>query len=116
MSMNEIFQWLGLAAAYLIAGLTAWGFFNWSVEAITVLHGRIERAFAYRVRSEVGREISAIAHWFTQDTGAWKALQAVGESLNTRPDLRRLDGDEIRELWRAKCRELENQTDNGGKS
>lgn len=114
MSMNEIFQWLGLAAVYLVAGLTAWGFFNWSVEAIGRLLDRIESAIAYRARAEVGQEISTIAHWFTKDTGAYKALQAVGERLSKRPDLRRIDGDELRELWWAKLREHENE--NGGQS
>lgn len=59
---------------------------------------RFEWAIAGKTRHEVGRSISASAHWFSESDDAWRALKILGDRLTR--GMGAADPNEWREEWR----------------
>jgi hypothetical protein len=77
-TFTSIIGWLALlAVAILIAGGVVWG----AVEACKgVMHWMYCKAY-YQAQTEFARHIRGSAHWFSEDAGAWIALQTLAETM-----------------------------------
>lgn len=102
--METMFQWLGLAVAWVIVVLLAIGLFGWIIEGIKSLHERMVSDAKLVARQDLGREISAQAHWFSESKEAQTVLVILGQRLAQNPDYR-YDAENVREAWRRKLTE-----------
>ncbi len=99
--METMFQWLGLAVAWVVVILIAWGLFNWAVEAVTNLYDRMVSSAKLHARHDLGHEIAVQAHWFSESKEVETVLRVLGEWLVKYPDYR-YDAEHVREEWRRK--------------
>ncbi len=102
--METLFQWLGLAVAWVVVVLIAWGLFNWTIEGIRNLYDRMISSAKFQARQDLGHEIAVQAHWFSESKEAATVLRVLGERLIKYPD-HRYDAEGVREEWRRKLDE-----------
>jgi hypothetical protein len=102
--METMFQWLGMAVAWTMVGLIAWGLFNWTLEGTAKLHERLVSAVHLQARQELGREIAVQAHWFSESKEVQAVLDVLGKRLAENPQYR-YDAEHVHKAWRKRLSE-----------
>jgi hypothetical protein len=87
---------LGFAVAAIIA---ASGYF---VESSAKARWHRDQILSRDSKRDLGASMASLAHWFTEDVAAWKAVEIIGLEIQRKGDF---DVSECRTRWRQEVRD-----------
>jgi hypothetical protein len=102
MIMN-VFAALGLVVALIFASSALVAAFGYLTYCRAESRFQQDKVTCRDARREIGARMSSLAHWFSEDVGAWKAIEIVGLEIQRTGDF---NVDECRARWRQEARDI----------